>query len=345
MESGKYWIRRFGRVHGPFTQSQITGGLQAGKLSLADELGVQQDGPWRALEQIADKLSSQPRSSSEHVQPTQQISPPTLPAFPQSRSTDCVLRIRRNTGLLNIMRKTEVFLDNELIAKLDHNKTHEIRLTTGRHLVEVKRGDFLHGAKHNLLAVPSSHVELVVSCGVLGGLKTEEFISGGEDSPTDAGPPGSPAFILEGLQDVLEVYSEYLTITPKGLLGFLNKGLKGTKNMPYTSITAIQFREASSFLSGFIQFSMLGGNESRGGLLSATTDENTVMFARIENNEKVKRIKCFVDDALRKLHTSNAGGGLPQTLAEQIKKLAHLREQGLISEDEFLQAKQKLFAL
>lgn len=32
-----------------------------------------------------------------------------------------------------------------------------------------------------------------------------------------------------------------------------------------------------------IQFTLLGGNESRGGILAATKDENTVMFTKYWN--------------------------------------------------------------
>lgn len=34
---------------------------------------------------------------------------------------------------------------------------------------------------------------------------------------------------MKGVQDLIEVFEDKVTITPKGVLGFLNKGLKGTK--------------------------------------------------------------------------------------------------------------------
>ncbi|BDP60172.1 hypothetical protein EfmJHP38_11100 [Enterococcus faecium] len=37
--------------------------------------------------------------------------------------------------------------------------------------------------------------------------------------------------------------------------------------------------------NGYIQFTLLGGNESRGGILAATKDENTVMFTKKYWNE------------------------------------------------------------
>ena len=58
---------------------------------------------------------------------------------------------------------------------------------------------------------------------------------------------------MKGVQDLLEVFEDKVTITPKGILGFMNKGLKGTKSIPFTSITAIQFKEAGAVFSGFGQ--------------------------------------------------------------------------------------------
>ena len=49
--------------------------------------------------------------------------------------------------------------------------------------------------------------------------------------PISTLPPTTPKYSIRGVQDVLEVFDDKLMITPKGLLGFLNKGLKGTKEI------------------------------------------------------------------------------------------------------------------
>ena len=66
---------------------------------------------------------------------------------------------------------------------------------------------------------------------------------------------------MQGVQDLLEVFGDKVQLTPKGVLGFLNKGLKGTKTIPFTSIQALQFKEAGAVFSGYIQFTIAGGNE------------------------------------------------------------------------------------
>jgi hypothetical protein len=53
-----------------------------------------------------------------------------------------------------------------------------------------------------------------------------------------------PVFKMKGVGELLEVYEASLTITPKGLIGLASKGLKGMKTIPFTSITAIQFKKS-----------------------------------------------------------------------------------------------------
>lgn len=41
-------------------------------------------------------------------------------------------------------------------------------------------------------------------------------------------------------------------------------------------------KKAGALTNGYIQFVILGSRESKGGLMAATQDENTVMFAKKE---------------------------------------------------------------
>ncbi|MEW5871452.1 MAG: tetratricopeptide repeat protein [Chloroflexota bacterium] len=73
--------------------------------------------------------------------------------------------------------------------------------------------------------------------------------------------PTGVIYTMRGVQDLLEVYEDKVAITPKGVLGFLNKGLKGTKMIPFISITAIQFKKPG-MTNGYLQFTLSGGNEN-----------------------------------------------------------------------------------
>ncbi len=151
----------------------------------------------------------------------------------------------------------------------------------------------------------------------------------------------SAVHTMKGVQDLLEVFEDRVTITPKGVLGFLNKGIKGTKEIPFTSIVAVQFKEAGAVFSGYLQFTIPGGNESKGGIFAATKDENTFMFAQAKNNAQAKEIKEYIDGAIRRSRAPQAA--VPVTnLSDELLKLGQLRGKGVLSEDEFQAAKKKL---
>ncbi len=148
-------------------------------------------------------------------------------------------------------------------------------------------------------------------------------------------------YTMKGVQDILEVFEDRVAITPKGILGFPNKGIKGTKEIPFQSIFAIQFKEAGAVFSGYIQFTIPGGFESRGGILAAAKDENTFMFAGTTNNAMAIEIKTYVDSAVKKLRTSQANLSTTN-LSDELQKLAALKQQGLLSDEEFQAAKKRL---
>ena len=83
---------------------------------------------------------------------------------------------------------------------------------------------------------------------------------------------------VKGVAEEMEVFEDKLTIKPRGALGLMAKGLKGTKTIPFRSITGMQHKKAG-LTSGYLQFTIPGGNESKGGVFSAASDENTFMFA------------------------------------------------------------------
>ncbi len=153
--------------------------------------------------------------------------------------------------------------------------------------------------------------------------------------------PPRPIYTMDGVGELLEVYADKVCITPRGVFGFLSKGLKGTKTIPFTSITAIQFREAGRILSGFIQFTIPGGNESRGGLFDATEDENTFMFADVDGgNYLALQIKNYIETEVQKLRTPRSS--ITANLSDELQKLAQLNAQGVLSDTEFNAAKKRL---
>lgn len=143
---------------------------------------------------------------------------------------------------------------------------------------------------------------------------------------------------MKGVMGVLEVYEDKVTITPKGVTGFLAKGLKGTKTIPLFSISAIQFKK-SGITSGYLQFTVPGGNESKAGLTAAPYDENSFIFRG--KNEKALEIKEYIEERIQQLRNPRVTSSGP-SLSDELQKLADLKAQGILSEEEFQTAKRRL---
>jgi Short C-terminal domain/Domain of unknown function (DUF4429) len=147
---------------------------------------------------------------------------------------------------------------------------------------------------------------------------------------------------VSGVGGDLEVFEGKLTITPRGAFGFLNKGIKGTKTIPFTSITAIQYKEPG-LTNGYLQLTVPGGNESRRGVFAAASDENSFMF-RASQSEVMQEVKLYIERRVEELSNRSGTSAVAASMADEVLKLAKLKDQGLLTEEEFATAKEKLLA-
>jgi hypothetical protein len=149
---------------------------------------------------------------------------------------------------------------------------------------------------------------------------------------------------MEGSNDILEVFQDKLTIAPQGLTGLLTRGLKGTKTIPFFSITAIQYKPAGMLTRGYLQFTIPGGNESRGGITDALYDENTFVFNGTDNNPSMERIKIFIEKAINDIRSPRASPIANISISDEIAKLSRLMTDGILTQSEFQAAKAKLLS-
>lgn len=138
--------------------------------------------------------------------------------------------------------------------------------------------------------------------------------------------------IFEGYGATVEIDADGLTIRRKGMMSFSLHGIKGVKRIPFTSITAVQFKPANLMTSGYIQFSIVGGNESRGGLMAATKDENSVLFKGKRQNADFERLRVCVEEGVKR---SRASSAQLTSSADELGKLAALLDRGLLTREEF----------
>src|ERR1044072_5370716 len=87
----------------------------------------------------------------------------------------------------------------------------------------------------------------------------------------------------------------------RGVKGFLLGGfmLRGEKTIPYSSIAAIQLKKAGMATAGYIQLTLIGGPEAKGGYLQSLSDENSIAFQIWgENNRRFEEARRLIEQRM-----------------------------------------------
>ena len=149
-----------------------------------------------------------------------------------------------------------------------------------------------------------------------------------------------PEISAKGVNGQIELYANKICIRRKGVLGFLTQGLKGDKNIMISTITSIQFKKAGMLTNGYIQFAFMGGQEAKGGIFQGTQDENTVMFNK-KQQPLFEQIRDAVENRIQFANTPIS----TNSDADELSKLADLRDKGILTEEEFQQKKKQILGL
>lgn len=135
-----------------------------------------------------------------------------------------------------------------------------------------------------------------------------------------------------------------VTITRKGFIARSSVG-KGEKRLPISQIAAVQWKPAGWGWNGFIQFTVPGGNEQQSAFgsqtMRAAKDENSVMFTKKQMPE-FERLRAAIDEAIVRQHAPHAAGSSESSVADELAKLAALRDQGIITDADFEAGKAKV---
>ena len=113
--------------------------------------------------------------------------------------------------------------------------------------------------------------------------------------------------------------------------------LRGNKTLPYKSIVAVQLKKAG-LLAGYIQLTLTGGSEAKGGVFQSTKDENSINFYASQNSA-FEKAKTIIE---QKITGQNQGGGNERI--NDLEKLHSLKEKGILTEEEYLEQKKRLLA-
>ena len=137
-----------------------------------------------------------------------------------------------------------------------------------------------------------------------------------------------------------------VSIVRSGFIARTTTG-KGEKRLPIGQISAVQVKPASSLVHGYISFSMPGGAEKQATFGSQTydayQDENAVVFTK-KQQPAFLDLREEVEQALVALHTPAEKGTAVagDDPASQLRRLTDLRDEGLITPEEFAQKRAEI---
>lgn len=149
----------------------------------------------------------------------------------------------------------------------------------------------------------------------------------------------------KGYNGSVEFDGTFVTIKRSGALGRLTVG-KGDKRIPVSQIVAVQWKEPGPLVNGYISFTITGGMENRRGFGKQTTnaakDENAVIL-RQKHADEFRQLRSEIEAAIAASHQpAPMMAAAPVSMADELAKLAKLRESGLLTDAEFEAQKTKL---
>lgn len=141
--------------------------------------------------------------------------------------------------------------------------------------------------------------------------------------------------------EAIAVTDQRVLILKGGLQG--NAGLLGSKavSYPYRSISSVEHRQG--FLGGHVTILAAGVFESHPNSFTRNRErENVVTYQSTQLRGTVHKVVELIQ---AKVEEANRAPG-PQSngLAEQLAKLGDLRDKGILTDDEFAAAKQRLIS-
>jgi hypothetical protein len=147
----------------------------------------------------------------------------------------------------------------------------------------------------------------------------------------------------QGQGGEIQFDGQYVTIIRKGGVHG-----KGEKRLQISQIAAIQWKPAGLMVSGFIQLTVPGGIERRSlwgnRTLDALVDENSVAFPK-KQQPYFEKLRAALDEGIAAQHAVQPpDAAAPKSVADELEKLAQLRERGILTDAEFQEQKARLLS-
>ncbi len=152
----------------------------------------------------------------------------------------------------------------------------------------------------------------------------------------------------KGVNGTVSFDGTFVTIKRTGPIGRFWLG-KGEKRIPLNQIVAVQWKQPG-FVNGFIAFTITGAIETRAGfgrqtIAAATKDENAVIVNQGQASD-FQKLREAIEEAIATRAHSPGGGtsSAAPSMADELAKLADLKNKGVLSEEEFAAQKARLLS-
>tara|TARA_Y100000996_G_scaffold412451_1_gene398609 strand:+ start:131 stop:640 length:510 start_codon:yes stop_codon:yes gene_type:complete len=160
----------------------------------------------------------------------------------------------------------------------------------------------------------------------------------------------------KGINGTATLHEDKIVISREGFSQKMSGGFfSGTKELMIKDISGIQFREATAFSNGFIEFTIPGEGSSRSSNSFTQSDrmknENCVVWRKEmmgnQKNENFSELKKIAQELINKNPKGGTAVNVVQetSSADELAKFADLKEKGIISEEEFEAKKKELLGL
>ncbi len=151
-------------------------------------------------------------------------------------------------------------------------------------------------------------------------------------------------FKANGRNGSIELYENRLIIKKK-LSGLKRMLTSGDKEIFLDNIKNMNFKSANSMTWGFIQFETPQNTKklSKGSLMSSPNDDYSVNFSKKQQTE-FDQLKSEIN-GLRNGSKSQTIIQNPKSDADELEKLAGLKEKGILTQEEFDQKKKQILGL
>lgn len=154
-----------------------------------------------------------------------------------------------------------------------------------------------------------------------------------------------PEMTVKGTTGIVLLYPNKFTIKRKGLLSAVLYGGKGDMTYRIDSIQGIIFKEAT-LRDGYFQPSLIAAAAASGGYGRAMYDENTVSFNRRQQPE-FEKLRDIIEERVyaRQATEPSTIVQMPSSVADEIEKLAALRDKGILTTEEFEARKKQVLGI